>query len=82
MALSRWERKGRLQMGALKEIALELRADGALVHPSEVSLVLHDKCSHMNGDKVRRIQVALAKRMRPRVSVAEAFGLEEERLTA
>ena len=77
MALTRWDRKERLRIGDVKLIAEELRAQGEKVSPPEVSLVLHDRCSHMNPEKVRKIQVAIAKRLRPRISVAEAFGLEE-----
>lgn len=73
MPLSRWDRKERLPKGAYKEIVGELRADGVLTHEGEVSLVLHDKASHLNPEKVRKIQVAIAKRLRPRVPVAEAF---------
>lgn len=82
MALSRWERKGRLQTGDVKEVADELRAADMKISAGEVSLILHDKCSHMKAEKVHRVRVALARKMRPRVSVAEAFGLEEERLSA
>lgn len=76
MPLSRWDRKARLQKGAQQEVVKELRAEGVLTTEGEVSLVLHDKASHLNAEKVRRIQVALAKRMRPRVPVAEAFAEE------
>lgn len=83
MALTRWERKGRLQTGDVKDVATELRAEDVKISAGEVSLILHDKCSHMSAEKVRRVQVALARKMRPRISVAEAFGLEEaERLSA
>lgn len=77
MALSRWDRKARLPYGAQKEIADELRAEGVACNPGDVSLVLHDKAIHLNAEKVRKIQVAIAKRLRPRTSVAEAFGVEE-----
>ena len=77
MALSRWDRKERLPLGAQKEIAEELRAEGVKTNDGEVSRVLHDKASHLNPEKVRKIQVAIAKRLRPRVSVAEAFPIEE-----
>lgn len=73
MALSRWERKARLPFGAQKEIAEELKADGLKCDESDVSRVLHGKAAHLNPEKVRKIQVAIAKRLRPRVSVEEAF---------
>ena len=73
MPLSRWDRKARLPNGAQREVVEELRAESVLTNEGEVSRVLHDKASHLNAEKVRKIQVALAKRMRPRVSVAEAF---------
>lgn len=76
MALSRWDRKARLPYGAQKEIALELRAEGVACNEGDVSLVLHDKASHLNPDKVKKIQVAIAKRLRPRVPVSEAFAEE------
>ncbi|MDP9203369.1 MAG: hypothetical protein M3P26_15765 [Gemmatimonadota bacterium] len=77
MALSRWERKERLPHGVQGEIAAELCAEGTKCDSSDVSRVLHDRASALNPEKVRKIQVAIAKRLRPRVSVAEAFGLEE-----
>ena len=57
--------------GIGKAIAVRLANDGW-------SVALH--CSSVKGDaeKVRKIQVALAKRMRPRTSWAEAFGAEEK----
>lgn len=76
MPLSRWDRKARLPNGAQREIVGELRADGVLTNEGEVSLVLHDKASHLNPEKVRKIQVAIAKKLRPRVPVAEAFAIE------
>lgn len=76
MALSRWDRKARLPNGAQKEIADELKAEGTKCDESDVSRVMHDKASHLNPEKVRKIQVAIAKRLRPRVPVAEAFDLE------
>lgn len=82
MALSRWDRKARLPKGAQNEVVKELRAVSVLTTEGEVSLVVHDKASHLNADKVRKIQVALAKRMRPRVSVAEAFGVEDGKVAA
>lgn len=82
MSLSRWDRKARLPNGAQGLIVRELRAEGVLATPSEVSLVLHDKASHLNPEKVRKIQVAIARKLRPRVSVAEAFAAEGERLSA
>lgn len=73
MPLSRWERKERLPFGAQKEVAAELEAEGMKCDEADVSRVLHDKAQHLNPEKVQRIQAALAKRMRPRVSVADAF---------
>jgi hypothetical protein len=73
MPLSRWDRKARLPFGAQKEIADELKAEGMKCDEADVSRVLHDKAQHLNPDKVQRIQVEIAKRLRPRVSVAEAF---------
>lgn len=74
MALSRWERKERLPLGAQKEVAEELKAEGTSCDEADVSRVLHDKAAHLNPEKVRKIQVALAQRMRPRISVDDAFG--------
>jgi arginine repressor len=82
MALSRWDRKARLPFGAQKEIAEELQADGVKCDESDVSRVLHGKASHLNPEKVQKIQSAIAKRLRPRVSVAEAFPTEEDLATA
>ena len=82
MPLSRWDRKARLPKGAQGEVVKELRAEEVLTTEGEVSLVLHDKASHLNPEKVRKIQVALAKRMRPRVSVADAFGIEDGKVAA
>ena len=59
------------------EIAEELQADGVKCDESDVSRVLHGKASHLNPGKVQKIQRAIAKRLRPRVSVAEAFPDEE-----
>lgn len=73
MPLSRWDRKARLPFGAQKEIAEELKAEGVKCDEADVSRVLHDKASHLNPDKVKKIQIAIAKRLRPRVPVAEAF---------
>jgi hypothetical protein len=78
MALSRWDRKARLPFGAQKEIAEELKAEGVKCDEADVSRVLHDKAQHLNPEKVQRIQVAIAKRLRPRVSVAEAFPPQPE----
>lgn len=77
MPLSRWDRKARLPYGAQKEIATELRAEGMACNEGDVSLVLHDKASHLPAEKVKKIQAAIAKRLRPRVSVAEAFPADE-----
>lgn len=77
MSLSRWERKARLPFGAQKEIAEELKAEGVKCDESDVSRVLHGKAAHLNPEKVQKIQVAIAKRLRPRVPVAEAFPEEQ-----
>lgn len=74
MPLSRWDRKARLPYGAQKEIAAEIRAEGMACTEGDVSLVLHDKASHLPVEKVKKIQSAIAKRLRPRVPVSEAFG--------
>lgn len=73
MPLSRWDRKKRLPNGAQRQIVAELRAEGVLTNEGEVSLVNNDKASHLNPEKVRKIQVAIARRLRPRVPVSEAF---------
>jgi hypothetical protein len=74
MPLSRYERKERLPYGAQAEIAKEL---GEGFSEAFVSRVQNDKTDGMDPEKVRRVQVAIAKRLRPRVPVAEAFPTEE-----
>lgn len=66
MALSIWERKARLPFGAQKQVAEEVG-----VPQPFVSEVINDKCAHRDQKKVRRVRVALARRMRVRVD--EAF---------
>ena len=68
MALTRFERKERLPYGEQKEVAVEVG-----VSPAFVSRVNNDKTDGMDPEKVRLVQVAIAKRLRPRVPVAEAF---------
>lgn len=70
MPLTRYERKERLPYGAQAEIATEL---GEGFSEAFVSRVQNDKTDGMDVDKVRRVRVEIAKRLRPRVSVAEAF---------
>jgi len=79
MALSRYERKERLPYGAQAEIAKEL---GEGFSEAFVSRVMNDKTDGMDAEKVRRCRVAIAKRLRPRASVAEAFPTDEDLATA
>jgi len=68
MPLTRYERKERLPYGQQKEIAAELGLSKAFV-----SRVLNDKTDGMSPEKVRRVRVEIAKRLRPRTAVADAF---------
>lgn len=70
MPLTRYERKERLPYGAQAEIAAEL---GEGYSEAFVSRVQNDKTDGMDPDKVYRVQVEIAKRLRPRVPVADAF---------
>lgn len=70
MPLTRFERKERLPYGAQAEIAKEL---GEGFGPAFVSRVMNDKVDGLDPEKVRRCRVAIARRMKPRVPVAEAF---------
>lgn len=68
MPLSRYERKERLPYGAQKEIAAACD-----VSESFVSRVNNDSVDGLDPEKVREVRVAIAQRLRPRISVAEAF---------
>lgn len=68
MALTRYERKERLPYGEQKKIAAELGLSGAFI-----SRVLNDKTDGMDAERVRRVRVEIAKRLRPRTAVADAF---------
>lgn len=72
MPLTRFERKERLPYGEQKAIAVEVG-----VSPAFVSRVMNDKVDGMDSERVRRCRVAIARRMRPRVPVAEAFPEEQ-----
>lgn len=73
MPISRYERKERLPYGAQAEIA---KALGEGFSEAYVSRVQNDKTDGMDPEKVRRVQVAIALRLRPRTAVAEAFPSE------
>lgn len=68
MALTRYERKERLPYGEQKKIAAELG-----LSPAFVSRVLNDKTDGMDAERVRSVRVEIAKRLRPRTAVADAF---------
>ena len=68
MPLSRYERKERLPYGEQKKIAAELGLSSAFI-----SRVINDKTDGMSAERVRRVRVEIAKRLRPRTAVAEAF---------
>lgn len=70
MPITRYERKERLPYGAQKEIAIAL---GEGFSEAYVSRVQNDITSGMDPEKVRRVQVAIALRLRPRTAVADAF---------
>lgn len=75
MRLTTAERKERLPYGAQKEVARELE-----LSESYVSEVLAGETSPKTADakiRLRKCQVALARRMRPRVPVDVAFGQPE-----
>lgn len=79
MPLSRYERKERLPYGAQAEIAKDL---GEGFSEAYISRVQNDKTDGMDPEKVRRVQVAIAVRLRPRTSVADAFPQPEEKSKA
>ena len=66
MSIARYARKERLRFGAQKEIARALDVPEAYV-----SRVMNDKAQHLPAEKVRAIQVAIARRLGMRVD--EAF---------
>ncbi len=66
MPISRYERKERLPFGAQKEIAVNLK-----IAESTVSLVVNDKTATLHADTVRKIRVAVARKIGVRVD--EAF---------
>jgi predicted transcriptional regulator len=68
MPLTRFERKERLPYGEQQNIARE-----AGVSEAFVSRVQNDKIEGLDPDKVRQVQLEIAKRLRPRVPLAEAF---------
>lgn len=72
MPLTRFERKERFPYGEQKEIAADLRVSIAFV-----SRVMNDKVDGLDVDKVRLVRVEIAKRMRPRTPLAEAFVIDE-----
>lgn len=69
MSIARFPRFERLEHGAQKEIAARMG-----VSPSFVSLVMHDKAAALNAEKVRKVRVAIARRLR--MPVAKAFPSE------
>ena len=71
MALSRYERKERLRYGEQKLIAREMGVSSAFV-----SRVMNDIVDGMDAERVRKCRVEIAKRLRPRTSVADAFPSE------
>lgn len=70
MPLTRFERKERLPYGAQAEIAKEL---GEGFGEAFVSRVMNDKVDGLDAEKVRRCRIAIARRLRPRAPLAEAF---------
>lgn len=68
MPLTRFERKERLRYGEQKEIAAEVGLSIAFV-----SRVQNDKVEGLDPETVRRVRVAIARRLRPRTTVADAF---------
>ncbi len=58
MPISRYERKERLPFGAQKEIAEKLD-----LAESTVSLVVNDKVAALNAGTVRKVRVAVARRI-------------------
>lgn len=68
MPLTRYERKERLPYGEQKNIAAELGLSKAFV-----SRVINDKTDGLDAEKVRQVRVAIARRLRPRTAVADAF---------
>jgi hypothetical protein len=68
MPLTRYERKERLPYGEQKKIAADLGLSSAFI-----SRVLNDKTDGMDPEKVRQVRVEIARRLRPRTAVADAF---------
>jgi hypothetical protein len=68
MPLTKFERKERLPYGEQQNIAREVGVSEAFV-----SRVQNDKTDGMDPEKVRQVQLAIAKRLQPRVPLAEAF---------
>lgn len=66
MNIARFARLERLPYGTQSEIAKKLG-----VSPAFVSLVMNDKAAALNQEKVRKVRVAIARRLR--MAVAEAF---------
>jgi predicted XRE-type DNA-binding protein len=58
MALSRWERKEKLGFGSQAEIATRLK-----VQRSVVSAVVNDKAQSLSAETVRKVQVAVARKI-------------------
>lgn len=74
MPLSKYERKERLPYGEQSKIAAALtEREGVKYTEAFVSLVMNDKVEQLDADRVRKVRVEIAKRLRPRASVAEAF---------
>lgn len=66
MSIARYARKERLKHGAQKDIALKLGITAPVV-----SLVMNDKVAGLSDKTVRRVRIAIARRLGMRVD--EAF---------
>lgn len=74
MPLSKYERKERLPYGEQSKIAAELTEREAVKYTEAfVSLVMNDKVEQLDPERVHKVRVEIARRLRPRASVAEAF---------
>jgi predicted XRE-type DNA-binding protein len=62
MSIARYARKERLRTGAQNEIALRLD-----VSKSTVSKVMNDKVSDLAATTIRKVRVAIARKLRMRV---------------
>lgn len=68
MPLTRFERKERFPYGEQTQIAVELGVSIAFV-----SRVMNDKVEGLDPDRVQEVRVEIAKRLRPKTAVADAF---------